>query len=59
MSARAAVQTITTHVVHLAPRRRRPEPDYEEGNDGRFPDDSPVEVRYPRSRREEHGERSK
>jgi hypothetical protein len=53
------VQTITTHVVHLAPRRRRPEPDYEEGNDGRFPDDSPVEVRYPRSRREEHGERSK
>ena len=27
-------------------------------NDGRFPDDSRVEVRYPRSRREEHGDRA-
>ncbi len=25
-------------------------------NDGRFPDDSRVEVRYPRSRQEEHGD---
>ena len=24
-------------------------------NDGRFPDDSEVEVRYPRDKREEHG----
>jgi hypothetical protein len=27
-------------------------------NDGRFPDDSLVEVRYPRSKQEEHGDRS-
>jgi len=27
-------------------------------NDGRFPVDSPVEVRYPRSKQEENGERS-
>ncbi len=27
-------------------------------NDGSFPDDSPVEIRYPRSRQEEHGDRS-
>ncbi len=27
-------------------------------NDGRFPDDSPVEVRYPRTRQEEHGDRA-
>ncbi len=27
-------------------------------NDGRFPDDSPVEVRYPRNLREEQGDRS-
>jgi hypothetical protein len=30
----------------------------DEGNDGRFPDDSLVEVRYPRTRQEELGERS-
>jgi len=30
----------------------------DEDNDGRFPDDSPVEVRYPRSRQEELGDRS-
>jgi hypothetical protein len=29
----------------------------DEGNDGRFPDDSPVEVRYPRTRQEELGDR--
>jgi hypothetical protein len=29
-----------------------------EDNDGRFPDDSPVEIRYPRSKDEEHGDRS-
>jgi hypothetical protein len=28
-------------------------------NDGRFPDDSRVEVRYPRTRQEEQGDRSK
>jgi hypothetical protein len=28
-------------------------------NDGRFPDETPVEVRYPRSKQEEHGDRSK
>jgi hypothetical protein len=26
--------------------------------DGRFPDEAPIEVRYPRSKREEHGDRS-
>src|SRR5260370_8002065 len=30
----------------------------DEDNDGRFPDDSPVEIRYPRSRQEENGDRS-
>jgi hypothetical protein len=31
---------------------------HENDNDGRFPDDSRVEVRYPRTRREEHGDRA-
>ena len=31
--------------------------DEDEDNDGRFPDESPVEVRYPRSKREEQGDR--
>ena len=30
----------------------------DEDNDGRFPDDSLVEVRYPRNRQEELGDRS-
>ena len=30
---------------------------HEEGNDGRFPDESPVQVRYPRSEQEEQGDR--
>jgi hypothetical protein len=30
----------------------------DEDNDGRFPDDSAVEIRYPRSKQEEHGDRS-
>ena len=30
---------------------------HDEDNDGRFPDESPVEVRYPRSKQEEHGDR--
>src|ERR1039457_6404494 len=30
----------------------------DEDNDGRFPDESPVEVRYPRSKQEEQGDRS-
>ena len=29
----------------------------DEDNDGRFPDDSPVLVRYPRTRQEEQGDR--
>ena len=29
-----------------------------EDNDGRFPDDSAVEVRYPRNKQEEQGDRS-
>jgi hypothetical protein len=29
-----------------------------DGNDGRFPDDSLVQVRFPRSRQEEHGDRA-
>jgi hypothetical protein len=31
---------------------------YDNDNDGRFPDESRVEVRYPRSRQEEHGDRA-
>ena len=30
----------------------------DQDNDGRFPDDSPVEIRYPRTSREEQGDRS-
>ena len=30
----------------------------DEDNDGRFPDESPVEIRYPRSELEEQGDRS-
>ena len=30
----------------------------DEDNDGRFPDDSPVLVRYPRDKQEEQGDRS-
>ncbi len=30
----------------------------DEDNDGRFPDDSPVEVRYPRSKQEKDGDRA-
>ena len=31
--------------------------DYDEDNDGRFPGESPVEIRYPRSKQEEQGDR--
>ena len=31
--------------------------DYDYDNDGKFPDESPVEVRYPRSKQEEQGDR--
>jgi hypothetical protein len=31
--------------------------DEDEDNDGKFPDESPVEVRYPRSKQEEQGDR--
>jgi hypothetical protein len=30
----------------------------DEDNDGRFPDGSPVKVRYPRNKQEEQGDRS-
>jgi hypothetical protein len=30
----------------------------DDDNDGRFPDDSPVEVRYPRNRQEELSDRA-
>ena len=33
-------------------------PDMDEDNDGRFADDSAVEVRYPRNKQEEQGDRS-
>jgi len=33
--------------------------DYDEDNDGRFPDESPVEVRYPRSKQEERSRKSR
>ena len=29
----------------------------DEDNDGKFPDESPVEVRYPRSKQEEQADR--
>jgi hypothetical protein len=32
---------------------------HDEGTDGRFPDQSPVEVRYPRSEQEEQGDRER
>jgi hypothetical protein len=32
---------------------------HDQDNDGRFPDESPVEVRYPRSRQEEQGGRDR
>ena len=31
----------------------------DEDNDGRFPNDSAVEVRYPRTQQEEQGDRSR
>jgi hypothetical protein len=31
--------------------------DYDEDNDGKFPDESRVEVRYPRCKQEEQGDR--
>ena len=30
----------------------------DEDNDGRFPDENPVEIRYPRSKQEKQGDRS-
>jgi hypothetical protein len=33
--------------------------DYHEDNDGRYPDESPVEVRYPGSKQEEQGDRER
>jgi len=30
---------------------------HDQDNDGRFPGESPVEVRYPRSKQEERGDR--
>jgi hypothetical protein len=32
---------------------------HDQDNDGRFPDQSPVEVRYPRSKQEEQGDRER
>jgi hypothetical protein len=32
---------------------------HDEGSHGRFPDESPVEVRYPRSTQEEQGDRER
>ena len=32
---------------------------HDEDKDGKFPDESPVEVRYPRSKQEERGDRSR
>jgi hypothetical protein len=43
---RAACKRVTPHVRERAG-------DMDDDNDGRFPDDSPVEVRYPRDNREE------
>jgi len=44
-----------THIGRAAPRRSRM---VDEDNDGRFPDDNLAEVRYPRTRQEEQGDRS-
>jgi hypothetical protein len=46
-----------THIVRLAPEGAGMYED--EDNDGRFPDESPVEVRYPRSKQEEQGNRER
>jgi hypothetical protein len=32
---------------------------HDQDNDGRFPDESPVEIRYPRSKQEERGDRAR
>ncbi len=32
---------------------------HDQDNDGKFPDESSVEVRYPRSKQEEHGDRDR
>ena len=32
---------------------------HDEDNDGRYPDESPVEVRYPRSKQEQQGDRGR
>ena len=32
---------------------------HDQDNDGRYPDESPVEVRYPRSKQEEHSDRER
>jgi hypothetical protein len=44
-----------THLVRLAPRRSQHDED--EDNCGKFPDERPVEVRYPRSKQEEQADR--
>jgi len=38
--------------------RFRERADVDEDNDGRFPDGSAVDVRYPRSKQEENNDRS-
>jgi hypothetical protein len=49
------VQTIMTHIVRPALEGAGMYED--EDNDGKFPDESPVEVRYPRSKQEEQTDR--
>jgi hypothetical protein len=44
-----------THIVRLAPGGAGWYED--EDNNGQFPDESRVEVRYPRSKQEEQGDR--
>jgi hypothetical protein len=54
--AYSAQVAITTHVVPDGSWNGASVMD--QGNDGRFPDDSPVEIRYPQTRNEEQGDRS-
>jgi len=51
--AQSAVSAITAQVVRSL--RKWSQVMHDEDNDSRFPDESPVEVRYPRSKQEEQG----
>ena len=62
-SASARLKQVQAHLAGLSGGRgyrqgRNPMAYDDNDNDGRFPDESGVEVRYPRTRHEEHGDRA-